>query len=326
MTSYRHLFVIDPIEKLNLKLDSSLRMAFALTKRKQRCFITSPKEISKRHCSRRQLAGTWVQAQEIMFGGTAADLQLGAKTEHGLASFQGIQMRKDPPFDMDYLAATWLLDEAHGSSIVYNDPQALRRWNEKLIIMRFPQYTLPACFSSDPEQILKFIADEAGGDGILKPLDLFGGRGVLRIQLDLHSLDEQLAMIRRETQDGEHYRLAQPFDSKIFDGEVRVFCAGNEPLAWCLKKPQNGEFLANTRLGAVLLPYHPTEAETKMVRDVTSELMREGIFLTGFDLIDGKISEINITSPRMLTLGQDEEQLYDRLASLLVQDMEQRLT
>lgn len=325
MTSYRHLFVIDPLEKLNMKLDSSLRMAFALTKMKQSCYITTPKQISRFHKVKHYPNGCVVQAQKILFENEVQSLRTEPAEVLDLKSFQSVHMRKDPPFDMDYLAATWLLDEAQGSSIVYNDPEALRRWNEKLIILRFPDYTNPAIFSADQEQIYDFIAGEAKGDGILKPLDLFGGRGVIRLQLADLSREQALAAIAEQTNNGESFRLVQPFDSSIYEGEVRVFCAGTEALAWCLKKPSQGEFLANTRMGATLHPYQPSSTEEAMVQSITAELVKDGIFFTGFDLIGGKVSEINITSPRLLGGGLDEAPIYERLARLIIEDVERRL-
>lgn len=325
MTSYRHLFVIDPLEKLNMKLDSSLRMAFALTKSKQQCFITTTKQLSRLHKTQKSPAGTRVHAQPIHFDGQADKLQTGPVEDLDLHSFHSIQMRKDPPFDMDYIASTWLLDGARGHGIVYNDPEALRRWNEKLLILKFPQYTNAAIFTADPDQIYKFVAEEAQGDGILKPLDLFGGQGVYRLQLDKLTEEEARRIILEQTKHGESYRLVQPFDTSIFQGEIRVFCAGKQDLAWCLKRPKSGEFLANTRMGAVLEPYEPSSEEVEMVQSVSAELRKDGIFFTGYDLIGGKISEINITSPRLLSVGKNEEAIYDELAKLLIEDLEQQL-
>jgi glutathione synthase len=97
----------------------------------------------------------------------------------------------------------------------------------------------------------------------------------------------------------------QPFDSKVFEGEVRAFTVCGEPVSWCLKKPAADQFLANTRAGASLDVYNPTERDIAMVRTVSQELLKQGIYICGFDIIGGKLSEINVTSPRLLVSSQE---------------------
>jgi glutathione synthase len=312
---------MDPLEKLNIKLDSTLRLGFALSEKKHSCFFTTPKELSWFHQPASDRKTTMARAHPLNYQGAANKVTLGEPQLISLEDFDSVHMRKDPPFDLDYLAATWILSAASEKTRIYNDPECLRRWNEKLIITRYPQDTHPALLSADVEAILEFITGPAKGDAILKPLDLFGGRGVIRTNLNTTDEAEIRRILTQETRNGEQYRLIQPFDTSIFDGEVRVFCAGPEPVAWCLKKPTGGQFLANTRAGATLSAYQPTAAEDTMVRRVARDLGNEGIFFTGFDLIGGKISEINITSPRLLAVTDDETSLYETTAQLLVDDL-----
>lgn len=320
MTSHFHLFVMDPVENLNLRLDSSLRMAAALCHIGHRCFITTPKLLSLYHG--KKTSDTTASVRSLHVTSTDLhDLVIGEPELRPLRSFSAIHMRKDPPFDMAYLASTWLLEQARGHAKIYNDPEALRRWNEKLLIFEFPEYTNPGLISADANELLSFLKDHARGDAILKPLDLFGGRGVMRLNLEEQSESSIKEKLEKETDAGKNWRLIQPFDKSIYEGEVRVFTAGGVPIAWSLKVPPPGQYLANTGAGASVQPYTPSRPESAMVEAISKSLLTKGIFLTGFDIIGGKVSEINITSPRMLIAGQSESSFYHQFGELIARDL-----
>jgi len=115
--------------------------------------------------------------------------------------------------------------------------------------------------------------------------------------------------------------LIQPFNPAIYAGEVRVFTGFGQPLAWCLKRPAAGEFLANTRAGATLEAYQPTATEVARVSQVAAALHQHGVFLAGFDLIGGYVSEINLTSPRLLQAADDKVDYYAILAAQMESDI-----
>lgn len=317
----RHLFVIDPLETLNLALDSSLRMMASLAALGHQIDVCEPRQIGWRMG---RVSAT-AQARTIRFKGAftgkAEELSVDAVTPRELVSYQAIHMRKDPPYDLDYISTTWLLETAIKSTKIYNTPDALRRFNEKLAIMAFPGEARAALASSDADELLAFIEEACGGDGILKPLTLFGGRGVLHVEVDRMGRAEARTLLAKETEGGKQLRLAQPFDKAIYDGEVRVFTAFGEPLAWCLKKPAPGNFLANTRMGATLEKYTPDRAVLARVTKVADALRKDGVELIGFDLIGGHVSEINITSPRMLVPPGDRTDYYARLAQGFAADL-----
>lgn len=312
MGKIHHLFIIDPIESLNLKLDSSLRMSRALSNLGHDVAVCTPSQIdwlsrdNSASCTCQQLS---FANQEI------TSLRLGPSQRRRLDQFTAIHMRKDPPYDLHYISCTWLLDSAAARGVViFNAPEALRNFNEKLSIFRFPQAMRDGLVSSQTEQLLNFIDSHAQGDAILKPLTLFGGRGVLRLSRQQMSEDQIRHILNEETRHGEDIRLIQPFDRRIFEGEVRAFTAGGRPVSWCVKRPQNGNFLANTRSGATIEAYNPTAHDVALVTSVAQELYKEGVFFIGFDVIGGYISEINITSPRLLHAAQDTRDYYAELA------------
>ena len=312
-----HLFLIDPLESLHPTLDSSLRVMYELSRDGDRVYVAEPRELGWKSAHTAH-----ARARELRFRDGPAAFTAGAPALRGLDTFASIHMRKDPPYDLDYIGTTWLLDAAGPATRVYNAPEALRRYNEKLAILGFPDDIAPTLVSTDPDALLAFIEGEAQGDAVLKPLTLFGGRGIERIKLEgSTSAAAARDLLSRLTCQGSQMRLVQAFDPAIFDGEVRAFTAFGEPIAWCLKRPAAGNFLANTRAGAQLEAYVPAPAVLERVRRVAAALGRDGVAFIGFDLIGGRLSEINLTSPRLLQAPGDQSAPYRRVAQLIHQDL-----
>lgn len=310
-----HLFLIDPLESLNLQLDSSLRLMAALARRGHKIHVAEPRQLQWRHGAKAAEANS----RELAFLGDATHFSAAKPAFRTLDGYDAIHMRKDPPYDMDYIATTWLLDEAGPKTRVYNAPHALRRYNEKLAILRFPDAIKPGIVSADPAELARFVETECNGDGVLKPLTLFGGRGVMRLKGP-----NMAETLRQETDGGRALRLVQPFDPAIFNGEVRAFTAFGEPIAWCLKTPSAGNFLANTRAGATLAKYEPKPEELARITKIAKTLLQDGVAFIGFDVIGGYVSEINLTSPRLLAGPGDEADHYGRIAELVEKDLAPR--
>jgi glutathione synthase len=310
----KHLFILDPMARLNFALDSSLQMALALRARGHRVYQTESQMLTWH----KDKPSAQARTSEMTFlDSTTASVQLGAATVMLLADFQGIHMRKEPPFNMDYIATTWLLDSAAKTTWIFNDPSALRSINEKLSLYLFPYASKAAIVSSNCSDLLGFYQDQSDRDAIVKPLDLFGGRGIFRLNRPKTEDAQALRDLEAATENGAVPRLMQRFDPRIFEGEVRVFTLGGEALSWCLKIPSPGNFLANTARGAVLKKYTPTPTLKNMIERVAQDLCTRGIFLAGFDVIGDKISEINVTSPRLLRGEGDDEDYYSKIADWL---------
>lgn len=292
MTAQKHLFVMDELDRLNLALDTSLRFAYALSKDSATPYYCTIEELS---VSNRQ--GALARCSEIHFSGDIETAVAGERSYKTLSEFKSIHMRKDPPFNMAYIEATWILDRAPSSTLLLNSPAMLRGFNEKLGIIEYPNQCLECLVSANPEQIHEYMERQDSKTIILKPLDLFGGRGVVKVSLGPTSMNQ----IRKATENGSKQIMAQPFLEEIYKGEVRVFTIDGDPIAWCLKKPAAGEYLANTRMGATLHDYTPSESLVKNVKNVARSLADRGVYILGMDVIGEKITEINITSPRLLT-------------------------
>lgn len=239
-----------------------------------------------------------------------------------LIAMDMIHMRKEPPLDISFLNALWILrkiKEQNPKTKIINDPDALLFYNEKLSIFSFPKFCAPALVSQNADELFDFFKTHCEHDAIIKPLQLFGGRGIKRLTLkesfhDKELKEELLLLTESETIP----RLIQPFNKSIFDGEIRVFTVNGKAVSWCKKKPAKGQFLAGTAAGATLEDFIPDHQMEQMVTEVAEELTKKGIYLTGMDIIGGKLSEINITSPRLLSTKSDDLDGYRMVCTQLM--------
>ncbi len=308
----KQLFILDPLESLDPRLDSSLQMAQALKSAGVTVYFTTIDQIF--WDSRQNNAS----CQSYSLDRKDDRWLSGPGTDTELKEFRVIHMRKDPPFDIRYVATTWLLESASEHSKILNSTVGLRKYNEKMAALYFPEYAIPSLISQDANKLFSYFQDECQGDAVLKPLDMYGGRGVEHLTLEKQSPAEVLDVLKSQVSDGL-WRQIQPFQKQVSAGEVRAFVSFGEPIAWCLKVPKAGDFLANTRAGATLLDYEPSEAEMAMVVDISLELMKDGIHWVGFDLIGGRVSEINITSPRLLTARTENyPKCFEKMARQII--------
>lgn len=320
MPTFRHLFIIDPIENLTLELDTSFRTMAALYREGQKVFISFPSGLIWQQGRLKAEA----YARPVTFkDGRLQDYQLGEPVRMGLADFELIHMRKEPPFDARYLAITWMLDTVAEDVRIYNHPKALQTLNEKVSILKFAEFSSTGLLSASAEQLAEYLVDELAGDGIIKPLDLYGGRGVTRIQAKSFSDRAALvAALKEHTAEDTDFRLLQKFDEGIYKGEVRAFSIGGKSIAYCLKKPAGQNYLATTREGATLEPYTPSAKEREQVDKLSKWLVGYGVNFAGFDLISGNVSEINITSPRLLAAPGDDTDYFKQIADWVIADGE----
>lgn len=310
-TKSRHLFVIDPVEKLNLAWDTTIKLAFAMTRDGAEVFCTPLNGLAMNS----HPIGVSAHAQQMVFGAKPSELTLKAPQISSFSTFDAVHMRKEPPYDLAYVEALWILAAGKAQTKILNDPVALQQINEKLVITEFSDFSRPAVVSSDPNVLASFASNKCGSDVVVKPLNLYGGRGVVR----LHNPHTLLQDLRRETSDGSQTRLVQQFEPKISAGEVRAFAVGGRPISWCLKIPHAGDFLANTRAGSTLHRHTPTKREIDVVTRVATELAERGVYIAGFDLIDGWLSEVNITCPALLDPNRESLTGFDVIARLLLE-------
>ncbi|HEY9100886.1 glutathione synthase [Chitinimonas sp.] len=211
-----------------------------------------------------------------------------------LASFDAVLMRKDPPFDSEYLYATHLLEHAERQGArVFNKPRALRDYNEKLAILRFPEFTAPTLVSSREDDIRAFLAEQ--GDVVLKPLDGMGGTGIFRLRPEDPNIG---SILESQTRNGSVTLMAQRYLPAIKDGDKRVLLIGGKPVDWCLARiPKAGETRGNLAAGGTGVARPLSEADRTIAESLGPRLVAEGLLLVGLDVIGDKLTEVNVTSP-----------------------------
>jgi glutathione synthase len=211
-----------------------------------------------------------------------------------LGDLDAILMRKDPPFDFDYIAATWLLERAEDAgALVVNRPQALRDANEKAFISWFPQCAPPTLITGRMEELREFHREH--GDIVLKPLDGMGGSSVFRVTPD----DPNRSVIFETlTQRGRRYCMAQRYLPEIADGDKRILMIDGEPVPYSLARiPAEGETRGNLAAGGRGDTRPLTDRDRWIAAQVGPKLKEMGLLFAGLDVIGDYLTEINVTSP-----------------------------
>jgi len=281
--------VMDPIESINIKKDSTFAMLLAAQARGWDIQYMQQADIylkdgdalaSMRPLSVREDPAGW--------------FELGETQDQSLADLDAILMRKDPPFDMEYIYTTYLLEiaEQRGALIV-NKPQALRDCNEKLFTAQFPQCTTPMLVSRDSARLRDFISEH--GDVILKPLDGMGGASIFRLREGDPNVS---VVIETLGENGAQSIMAQRFIPEITDGDKRILMVNGEPAPYCLARiPAKGETRGNLAAGGHGEGRPLTERDRWIASEVGPVLKEKGILFAGLDVIGDYLTEINVTSP-----------------------------
>ena len=238
-----------------------------------------------------------------------------------LSSFDAVIERKDPPFDMEYVYGTYLLELAERQGArVFNRPGAIRDHNEKLTIGQFSQYTSPTLVSSSPARLRAF--HEKHGDVIFKPLDGMGGAGIFRVTTDGMNLG---SVIESLTGNGKHSIMAQKFIPAIKQGDKRVLVIDGKPVPFTLARiPQGNEVRGNLAAGGLGVAQPITEREREIAEAIGPELAARGLLLVGLDVIGDFLTEVNVTSPTCFQEIADQTG-FD-VAAMFIDAVELKLT
>ena len=246
--------------------------------------------------------------------------ELGEAETIPLGTLDAILMRKDPPFDLEYVTSTYILERAEAQgALVVNRPSSLRDCNEKMFTAWFPALTPPTLFSRDATTLKAFHAEHR--DVIYKPVDGMGGMGIFRVGTDglnLGSVIEQLTDLGRRT------IVAQQYLPAIKEGDKRVLVVDGEAIPYCLARvPQAGETRGNLAAGGSGEPRPLTEADRRIAAAVGPELKRRGLLFVGLDVIGEHLTEINVTSP---TCAREIDAAFGTdIGGMLIAAIERRL-
>jgi glutathione synthase len=308
------LFVVDPLDHLKATKDSSVAMMRAAARRGHAVFA----------CTIEELAATATTVSARVHRLDLADddhdwYRVRDSEERELPAFDAVLMRKDPPFDVEFLSATLLLSRAAalGARIV-NDARALRDHNEKLAVLEFPQFTVPTLVTREAERIRTFWADH--GDIIVKPLDGMGGTGVFRLQPGDPNAGSILETV---TARGTRTAMAQRFIPAIRDGDKRVLVIDGEPVPYCLARvPKPGETRGNLAAGGIGRAQPLSARDREIAIEVGRALLPRGLRLLGLDVIGEHLTEINVTSPTCFV--EIAQQSGCDVADLFIDALEQK--
>ncbi|PID63839.1 MAG: glutathione synthase [Gammaproteobacteria bacterium] len=261
-----------------------------------------------------------VSAQSVSVTDNSDDYyQLGEAQTGELAQFDAILMRKDPPFDMEYIYTTYMLElaEQQGTLIV-NPPQALRAVNEKFSITHFPDLTPKTLISRDMNKIRAFI--EAEGRAVVKPMDGMGGAGIFKVSRD----DANTNAILETLGNGDNTLMVQAYLDKVTEGDKRILLVdGQAPEHSVARIPQGKEFRANLAAGGKAVVQTLTERERQVCERVKPWVQSMGLLFVGLDVIDGHITEINVTSPTCIR--EIEQATDENIAVRLIEAIERRV-
>ncbi|MGE5452497.1 MAG: glutathione synthase [Acidobacteriota bacterium] len=284
------LFVADPLHTFKTYKDSTFAMMREAAGRGHELWACEPQEIIWQRGSEVQ-----ARARRITLTGDEHDwFEEQEVAPRALAGFDAVLMRKDPPFDAEYLYTTHLLTQAEREGAqVFNKPQALREHPEKLAILEFPLYIAPTLVTRDMAAVRAFHAEHR--DIILKPLDGMGGMGIFRVKddgLNLGSIAETL------TKDGQQTIMVQRFLPAIAQGDKRVLLIDGEAVPYALARiPQGGEVRGNLAAGGKGVAQPLSESDWALARHLGPILAARGLLLVGLDIIGEQLTEINVTSP-----------------------------
>ena len=280
---------MDPIERIKTYKDSTFAMLLEAQARDWSLHYAE-----QRHLSQRDGRGLVRAAPVQVVDNDRQWHELGAWHEGYIDQFDVILMRKDPPFDMDYVFTTYLLDQpAAAGSLVVNPPQALRNANEKLAATLFPQYCPPVLVSCSEHRLRAFIEEQR--DVILKPLDGMGGASIFRVRPDDPNRN---VIIETLTRHGTRQIMAQRFIPEIRAGDKRILVIGGEPVPYALARiPGAGETRGNLAAGGEGVGVELSDRDREIVAGIAPWLRSNGILFAGLDVIGDYLTEINITSP-----------------------------
>jgi len=301
--------VMDPIGLINIKKDTTFAMLLEAQSRGWELVYIEQTDLyldegvamaSSRSLSVERNAAKW--------------FELGQQQDSPLRDLDVILMRVDPPFDMNYIYATYLLEQAEAEGVlVVNKPQSLRDANEKLFTAWFPDCCAPTLVTSQPSRIRQFLAKYQ--DIIIKPLDGMGGASIFRLKKDDHNLG---VVLETMTEHGKTLAMVQQYLPEIKQGDKRILIINGKPVPYGLARiPAEGETRGNLAAGGTGEGRELTEREYWICEQIGSKLVEKGLLFVGLDVIGDYVTEINVTSP---TCVQELDNQYGLNISALLMD------
>jgi glutathione synthase len=282
----RFVYVMDPMDRVLWDKDTTFAFQRAAQQRGHECL----------HCELRDLyldAGeVWARARAVTVSDAAPHFSLGKAVEVPLADVDCLLIRKDPPFDAQYLYATLMLEKLRGRTLVVNDPRGLRDANEKLYTLHFSRHMPRTLVTSDRDRIHRFVAEL--GTAVVKPLDGAGGSGVMVVDKRDRNARSIVDYITRE---GTQHAMVQEFLPAVRQGDKRVLVLEGAILGAINRIARDDDVRSNIHAGGRVEPVEVTATERAVVADMAPRLVADGLIFVGLDFIGERLTEVNVTSP-----------------------------
>jgi glutathione synthase len=279
--------VMDPVNTVRWQGDTSFALMLAAQTRGHRVFHCLAGDISLENGHVFALVRPATMRDE-----TDAPIVLGDPVHMDLGSVDAVLIRPDPPFDSQYLTLTLILEFLRGTTLVVNDPRGLREANEKLYACRFPELMPPTIVTSDRARLRAFAEEHNGA--VLKPIDGHAGIGVLSLTPNDRN---QQSILDQMTDRGRRQVMAQQFLDGVYQGDRRILLLNGEPLGAILRTPSGGDFRANIGVGGTVQLVELDHMDLHIIETLAPSLRSDGLFFVGIDVIAGRLSEVNVTSP-----------------------------
>ncbi len=283
----RFVYVMDPMDRVLPDKDTTFAFLRAAQRRGHESL----------HCEARDLfvrgGDVHARVRHLTVSDAAPHFTFGNVAEVRLADVQAVFIRKDPPFDNSYLMATLLLERARGRTVILNDPRGLREANEKLYTLNFAKWMPKTIVTAHEDDVLAFVK-ELGGTGVIKPLELAGGSGVMMLRTGDKNAR---AIIQLLTDEGRRLVMVQEFLPDVTNGDKRVLLLGGKVLGAINRVPRSDDLRSNIHVGGSVEPYPVTDAELAIATDIAPRLAEDGLVFVGLDVIGGRLTEVNVTSP-----------------------------
>lgn len=286
----RLLFIVDPLERLALAGDTSYALMLAAAQAGHEVLTCQIEHLGLEHDD--PIAE--VVSTTVLDAVTPADaFRVGPRQTVRLGDIEMVLMRKDPPFDVSYLHATWILEQARGKTLLVNDPRGLRELNEHLTVLRFPELTPPTLVTRSTRRLDAFL-HEQGGTIVVKPVDGFGGLGIFVVRAgDLNTS----SIFETATGGGSRWTLAQRYLPEAVHGDKRILLVDGEAVGAVLRVPAAQEARGNLHVGGRAVKTTLDAHDQRIIAAIAPTLREYGQILVGIDVIGGRLTEINITSP-----------------------------
>lgn len=287
--SFNLAVLMDPLETINPKKDSTLAMMLAAQSKGWTIYFLEQSGLFV------QDGTVMANFQKLVLNDALEDwFQVTGEHTDVLASMDAVLMRKEPPFDMEFIYSTYLLEMAEKEGVtILNRPGSIRDCNEKLYALQFPQCCPPHLVSRNPEILKAFHAEHK--DVIFKPLDGMGGSSIFRVEADDHNLN---VIIETLTNYGQRQTMAQKFIPEIVDGDTRILLINGKPVPFGLARiPAKGETRGNLAAGGTGVTRPLTDRDRWICDQIGPDLKARGLHFVGIDVIGDYLTEINVTCP-----------------------------